>query len=76
MLARSCYHSLFFALNRDAICHVDVSFAAGLARVVDGRGTGLDLGQPLPSARNRGDVDLCVGANRKKVLLVTRVPEL
>jgi hypothetical protein len=37
--------------------HIDVALAAGLAigNVVDRRGAGLDLGQPPPAPRNRGD---------------------
>jgi hypothetical protein len=48
--------------------HVDVALAAGLPRgnVVDCGSGGLDLGQPLPSARNRVDeLDPDIGADRE-----------
>ena len=47
--------------------HVDVALAAGLpcGDAVDCHGGSLDLGQPLSSARNRGDeLDPGVGADR------------
>jgi hypothetical protein len=48
--------------------HVDVALAAGLpcGDTVDCYGVGLDLGQPLPSARNRGDeLRASIGADQK-----------
>ena len=48
--------------------HIDVALAAGLPcrDAVDCRGADFDLGQPLPSARNRGDeLRPGVGADRK-----------
>jgi hypothetical protein len=50
--------------------HIDVALAAGLPRgdAVDCCGAGLDLGQPLPSARDGGDeLDPGVGADRKNL---------
>ena len=47
--------------------HVDVALAAGLTcrDAVDCYGSGLNLGQLLPSARDGGDeLDPCVGADR------------
>ena len=47
--------------------HIDVALAAGLTcgDAVDRRGSGLDLGQPLSSARNGGDeLDPGIGAHR------------
>jgi hypothetical protein len=50
--------------------HVDVALAAGLpgGDTVDCRSAGRDLGQPLSSARNRGDeLRASVGADRKNL---------
>jgi hypothetical protein len=53
--------------ERQRDCHIDVALAAGFPcrDAVDCCGADLDLGQPPPSARNRGDeLDPGVGADR------------
>jgi hypothetical protein len=56
------------ARKASEICHIDVALIAGLPRgdTVDRRCAGLDLGQPLAFARNRGnELDPSVGADWK-----------